>query len=155
MVEVVVAVGIFSLAIVGVIGLLGPTSRNVSDVVDSDAATRVVGAIQNSLQESVRSQSSGFTSLGASLNGQYNFFATRDGSKIGQSGAFTSDNEKFFEFALIRNTQLSGTDTSGDASAGFLAFTISLRWPAYLPDGTQVTDNSQKSVMIVPAAVAR
>lgn len=159
MVEVVVAVGIFALAIVGVIGLLGPTSRNVTDVVDTDAATRVIGAIQSSLQEGVRTQTNGFTSLGNALTGSYGtYYASRDGSKVG-TGTTVPDNEKFFEFALIRNTDLSGTNNSGDTTAGFLAFTISLRWPAYVPNaagtGTKITDDTQKSVMIVPAAVTR
>jgi uncharacterized protein (TIGR02598 family) len=158
LIEVVVAVGIFALAIVGVIGLLGPTTKNVADVADSDAATRVVNAIQSALQESVQSQATGFTNLGTALDGNYTYYANKDGTKVGK-GAIVPNNEKFFEFALIRNTALSGTNTSGDATAGYLAFTISLRWPAYLPNasgtGTKVTDDTQKNVMIVPAAITR
>lgn len=166
LVEVVVAVGIFALAIVGVIGLLGPTARSVSDVSDSDAATRVVSTIQAALQQRVASSSTGFTSLGSVLQvpsggnpPTYDFFATKDGRFVGTAAEFTtasvSNSEKFFEFALLRNTSLSGSNNSGDASAGYLAFTISLRWPAYQANGTQVTEASQKSVMIVPAAVTR
>ncbi len=166
LVEVVVAVGIFALAIVGVIGLLAPTARNIADVADSDAATRVTSAIQAALQQSVSSSGTGFTALGntlqvpaANASPTYNFYATRDGRVVGQDAAFTAaaltNADKFFEFALLRNTALSGSNSSGDASAGFLAFSISLRWPAYLPNGTQVTDDSQKNVMIVSAAITR
>lgn len=49
--EVVVAVGIFALAIVGVIGLLSPTNKAIADVSDSDNATRVVSAVQQGLQQ--------------------------------------------------------------------------------------------------------
>jgi type II secretory pathway pseudopilin PulG len=163
LVEVVVAVGIFALAIVGVIGLLGPTTRSVADVSDSDAATRVVSTIQAALQQRVASSSTGFTSLGSALQVgttiNYDFFATKDGRLVGKEADFSTagltNSDKFFEFALLRNKSLSGTDNSGDASAGYLAFTISLRWPAYLANGAQMTEASQKSVMIVPAAVTR
>lgn len=166
LVEVVVAVGIFALAIVGVIGLLGPTTRSVADVSDSDAATRVIATIQAALQQRVASSSTGFTTLGSALQVNatptYDFYATKDGRFVGKATDFSAagltDADKFFEFALLRNTSLSGANAAGDASAGYLAFTISLRWPAYVPSpsgpSTAVID-SQKSSMIVPAAVTR
>ncbi|MFA6961876.1 MAG: type II secretion system protein [Opitutaceae bacterium] len=160
LVEVVVAIGIFALAIVGVIGLLSPTTKNVADVADSDSATRAISAIQAALQESVSSSSTGFTDLAGVLQTPssgalptYNFYSARDGHLVGKAGDFTSDADKFFEFALLRNTTLS--NSGNDGTAGYLAFTISLRWPAYLANGTQVTDVSQKSTMIVSAAVTR
>ncbi|HSI07442.1 MAG: prepilin-type N-terminal cleavage/methylation domain-containing protein [Rariglobus sp.] len=166
LVEVVVAVGIFALAIVGVIGLLGPTTRSVVDVSDSDAATRVVSTIQSALQQRVASSSTGFTTLGSVLQvgatPSYDFYATKDGRLVGRATDFSAagltDSDKFFEFALLRNTSLSGADATGDASAGYLAFTISLRWPAYVSSSSgaaTAVSASQKSVMIVPAAVTR
>lgn len=166
LVEVVVAVGIFALAIVGVIGLIAPTSKNITDVVDGDAATRVISAIQSSLQESVSSSSTGFTTLAASLqtpaantDPTYNYFSTRDGRTVSSSTNWPStltDADKFFEFALLRNTTLS--DAANDTTAGYLAFTISIRWPAYVATsagGSVAVPNAQKSVMIVPVAITR
>jgi uncharacterized protein (TIGR02598 family) len=169
LVEVVVAIGIFALAIVGVIGLLAPTSKNVNEVVDGDAATRVISAIQSALQESASNSSGGFTALGSALqtpaanvSPTYDYYATKDGHVVGKAQAFTdaslTDADKFFEFALLRNTTLSGPDNSGDAAAGYLAFTISIRWPAYVmtASGTAApVADTQKSVMIVPAAITR
>ena len=63
LVEVVVAVGIFALAIVGVIGLLSPTTKAVSEVSDNDAATRVVGIVQTELQ-ALASKSGGWDFVG-------------------------------------------------------------------------------------------
>ena len=54
---------------------------------------------------------------------------------------------------VANNTGLS--NPTNDATAGFLAYTMRVRWPAFLPNGTQFTNNFQKSVMIVPAAVTR
>lgn len=153
LVEVVVAVGIFALAIVGVIGLLSPTNKAIADVSDSDASSRAISAIQTGLQqagyEAVR------TSLiaGTPADNDYVFFSSKSGDKVGLSGVFTQDADKFFEFALIRNAALSSVDN--DPTAGFLAFTISLRWPAYLPNGQRFTAHQQKSVLIVPAAITR
>lgn len=162
LVEVVVAVGIFALAIVGVIGLLGPTSKNISDVADSDAASRVITAIQSQLQ------AAGFDSVRASVVAGTTYFSNKDGSRVGADGAAAwtgiSDTEKFFEFKLIRNgdTPALGDGLSpaaNDTTAGFLAFTIVLKWPAYAQTGettaTRITNDAQKSVMVVPAAVTR
>ena len=155
LVEVVVAVGIFALAIVGVIGLLGPTSKSITDVADNDSATRVISAIQSGLQKA------GFTSVRNRLDGTI-FYASKDGSKVavGTDAVWTTDrSEKFFEFTLVRNETLSpSSPATADDSAGYLAFTIVLKWPAFAPSadgvGTAVLD-TQKSVMVVPAAITR
>ncbi len=157
LVEVVVAVGIFALAIVGVIGLLSPTSKAVADVSDSDSASRAISAIQSGLQQA------GFTVVQARLTTGaaapvYAFAASKSGDKVGlkfgtAGTPFTSAGEQFFEFALIRNDTLS--PVGNDNTAGFLAFTISLRWPNFLANGSEFTAHTQKSVMIVPAAITR
>lgn len=163
LVEVVVAVGIFALAIVGVIGLLVPTGKSISDVADTDSASRVISAIQAGLQKA------GFTTVQNALSGTQ-FYASKDGSKVGLGSDTTlwtsgQNQEKFFEFTLARNTALSpsGNDPATgkpyDDAAGFLAFTIILKWPAYAPTSDGVTgtavDPAQKSVMVVPAAITR
>lgn len=156
LVEVIVAVGIFALAIVGVIGLLVPTSKNITEVADSDSAARVISAIQSGLQKA------GFVAIKGYLDApnpaDATFYASKDGSKIGTttSASWTSDAEKFFKFTLVRNESLSKADA--DDSAGFLAFTIVLRWPAYSPinqNQSVEVDASQQSVMVVPAAITR
>lgn len=195
LVEVVVAVGIFALAIVGVIGLLSPTNKAIADVTDSDNATRVVNAVQAELQR-IASTSTGWATFTTSTtpprllrlsseiatddaNTSFNYsspsslyilFASKDGSKIGVynstvwdvAGLTTQkqkDANKFFEIALIRNwdsTASTGlSDPTKDSSAGFLAYTMRIRWPVFLPDGTQFKGNAQKSVMIIPGAVTR
>ena len=208
LVEVVVAVGIFALAIVGVIGLLIPTSKNINDVRDADDSTRVVAAIQAQLQ-AMAETTAGWTLLTTGTSSvdrllrlsaevqtddantkfdsgatAYTLFASRDGSRVGLyspaspnqnlwqgttpsgSNSTNFDGLKFFEITLIRNGDAATglSPTSNDGTAGFLAYTIRLRWPAYLSDGTHfgklatvpVTyNNSQKSVLIIPAAVHR
>jgi uncharacterized protein (TIGR02598 family) len=161
LVEVVVSVGIFAVAIVGIIGLFAPTTKNVAAVADSDASTRAVAAIQQSLKETA-STTVGFNNLISAIdNSSTYYYASRGGDKVDSitTAVVTNKSEAFFEYSLSRNTALSPSPAL-DASAGFLAFTIQLRWPAYLPTadgitGTKVTDDSQKSTLIVPAAVTR
>jgi uncharacterized protein (TIGR02598 family) len=152
LIEVVVSVGIFAVAIVGIIGLLAPTSKNVAAVADSDASIRAVAAIQSYLKEQ------GFTGTQTIVDGGTKYYANKGANVIGNASLTTfSNNDKFFEFTLTRNTDLSPS-TAADTTAGFLAFTIILKWPAYAPSadgaGTLVAD-SQKSTLIVPAAVTR
>ena len=147
LIEVVVAVGIFAVGIVGVIGLFAPTTKNVAAVADSDASTQVVAAIQQYLKDQ------GFTGTQTIVNNGTTYYANKLGNIIDvRSSSTLPDTAKFFEFTLIRNTDLS--DPSNDATAGYLAFTINLKWPSYLPNGTAVADN-QKSSLIIPAAVTR
>jgi len=200
LVEVVVAVGIFAISIVAVIGLLGPTNKSVADVRDTDDATRVVNAIQAQLQ-TMAETSAGWTQLTSSTASvrllrlssevttddtapikdltttDYTLYATRDGSRIHiykDSGTYWNgsspsdpttpipnwDGIKYFEITLIRNGDYPAvgnglSPAANDATAGFLAFTIRLRWPAFLPNGQKFADNTQKSVLLVPAAVHR
>lgn len=171
LIEVVVAVGIFAIAIVAVLGMLVPIRNSVSDVQDTDDAARVAGVIQAQLQDI------GYRALarpGAMTPAGLNFlnsppsdglYASRDGTKVGRGsdtskwGSPVSDEEKFFKIELIRNTDLSPNSDANDASAGFLAFTIKLTWPAFAaspPGGTSVVASpSQQSTLLLPAAIAR
>lgn len=164
LIEVVVAVGIFAIAIVSVIGLLGPINKSVADVRDFDDASRVVNAIQGKLQ------SAGFDNVREFINAGTVIYASKDGSKVApgtDTSVWTNGNaDKFFAITLTRNWDASaGTGLSNpanDNTAGYLAFTISLRWPAYTFDGTAYTainantdQSAQQGVMIVPAAITR
>jgi len=185
LVEVVVAVGIFAISIVGVIGLLGPTNKSVADVRDTDDATRVVTAIQAQLQTLAQTSAGWTTLTGTYLRSTtqvqnddllatfdpytkaYILFASRDGSRIGVAGVTVWPGEtqansplKYFEIELIRNGDSPAvgnglSPAANDTTAGFLAYVIRLRWPAYLPNGQRFTDNTQNNVLLVPGAVHR
>lgn len=176
LVEVVVAVGVFAIAIVSVIGIMAGVGRSVTEVSDADKAARLVGVIQARLQSSPFTSIAGSLKLPTTVSSEattYNpaadplvFFASEDGAIVapytatdvwGQNGTLTNvadrDALKYFELTLIRNETLS--PPGNDASAGFLAFNIRVRWPAFLPNGTRVADHTQKEVLIIPAAITR
>lgn len=161
LVEVVVAVGVFALAIVAVIGLLAPLGNSVTEVRDGDDASRVATTIQAGLQDEVSrlkqsSPSSYWADFAGYLNGGTLLYASRDGSIVGKedstvtisgtsyniwdtdrNGSVSADEsmQKFFEVTLTRNTSLSPAGADNDAAAGFLAFNITLKWPGYVRFG--------------------
>lgn len=180
LVEVVVAVGIFALAVVTVIGLLVPITQSVADVRDTDDATRVVSTIQAELQrlpflgaQSIQNALKFASDVAADdSNATYDpsadnsiLFASRGGDKVGFYNASSvwdpdsslssteEDALKFFEIVLIRNEAISRP--VDDNEAGYLAFTLRLRWPAFRPDGQRNTQNDQKNVLLVPMAITR
>jgi prepilin-type N-terminal cleavage/methylation domain-containing protein len=169
LVEVVVAVGIFAVAIVGVIGLFGPTTKNVAAVADADSSTRAVGAIQASLKATA-STSAGFGYIIKALdrNPAVTYYANRVGDRVDtittngdRSQVVTNNSEAFFQYTISRfpaGSPLASTATL-DAASGYLAFTITIKWPAYLPTADGITGTavaaSQQNTLIVPAAVTR
>ncbi len=180
LVEVVVAVGIFAIAIVAVIGMLAPLGKSVGNVRDGDDASRVAAVIQSGLQAQVASLRASFPAnywdvkfaeYIDATNGMINgdkLYASRDGSKIGLGNSTATwdtngtagiqadeNSQKFFEIILQRNTTLS--PKANDATVGFLAFTIELRWPGYSGDGVALTGDArqQQSQLLLPAAVTR
>lgn len=104
---------------------------------------------------------------------RYTLFADRTGTRIGLMHYTSSGTEpvwddedpggsgshpygysrKFFEITLIRNEEIS--PQSNDNTAGFLAYTMRIRWPSYLPNAVRVKDNSQKQVLYIPGVVLR
>lgn len=165
LVEVVVAVGIFAVAVISVVGLLVPINNSVADLRDNEDASRLALVVQAQVQQL------GFSALARSdatpaglnylnTNPAAGIFASRDGSKMGLGnntsiwGNPVSNKQKFFKVELSRNTTLSPDTSANDSTAGFLALTIKISWPAYNANGDTV-DPSAQSVMLVPAAVTR
>ncbi len=164
LIEVVVAVGIFAIAIISVIGLLVPISNSVVDVRDGDYAARLVTLAQSQIQ------ALGFNSL-AGTNGYLDkpptagIYASMDGSKLGLGDNKTlwgedpvtkavNRKDQFFKIELTRNTNLSGADGSKDSEAGFLAFNMKVTWTVYNQNGKEVA-TPQLSTMIIPCAITR
>jgi type II secretory pathway pseudopilin PulG len=164
LIEVVVAVGIFAIAIISVIGLLVPISNSVIGVREGDYASRLVTLAQSQIQ------SLGFDKL-AGTNGYLDkpplagIYASMDGSKLGLGDNETlwgkdpatgtvNRKDQFFNIELTRNKDLSGLDGSNDADAGFLAFNMKVTWTVYNKGGQKV-ETPQLSTMIIPCAITR
>lgn len=161
LVEVVVAVGIFAIAVVSIIGILVPINQSVSDLRDTDDAARVVQTIQGVLQEA------DFTNVQGFIGGTASLYATRLGDLVALNAdarwnidatsatSPTSNARKFFKIDLLENDDLSPNGTDPSYDLGYLAFTMVLRWPAYTGDGVEVTDEAQQTVLLTPLAITR
>ena len=170
--EVIVALGVFAVGMVGVIGLLGSVTKSGTAAGEAAAAARVADSVQ------ARLRSLPFTAVSALLQdpaavqkndalGNYNpndgthpavLFAKINGevgiydsvkkSWLDSSGATVANADKFFEIELIRQTALSPAGT--DAAAAMLAYTMRVRWPSWLPSanglGVQVGSGQTGSV---------
>jgi len=165
LVEVVVAVGIFAIAIIAIIGLMVPINQSVAGVRDGDDAVRVASIIQAELQRTGLNTVNGY--IGQTI------YASRSGDKIypetssgwdddvpdlnGNSvaDAFEKNAQKFFEVKLSANP--TSTLNFVDAKDSFRALNIEIRWPGYTGDGNKVQGNAreQQSVLIVPAVINR
>ena len=183
LIEVVVAVGIFSVAITIVIGLLAPTVKSVASTLDNNAANRLATAINAQLSNygftAVVTGDTATTVAGgllitpvpsADINDdtqtkQY-LYASKSGDKIGLATdkvwttglpANISENaDKFFEIMLVRNIALSPNAAPNlDANAGAVAFTVRITWPAYLPNGQGPTPRASRSVFQYNTALPR
>lgn len=130
--EVVVAVGIFAVGMLAVVGLFTPVAKSVVSTTDAAVAAQVADALRTKLQTMPAAD---VIALLKNANGasheltaedarpDYNpttdskvLFANRDGSKIGgytdpvwgtRTATFNPDREKYFEIALVRNETLT------------------------------------------------
>lgn len=139
--EVVAAIGIFAIGMVGVIGLFTPVAKSVSNVADSEAAANVAGLLTDYLQRQPRTTVAAMLKVSTGTNRHQLtdtdnapnsaaadptrdaqlLFASRDGTKIGAYGDAVwagRDVEKYFEIALIRQENLSPSPTTSTDADG-------------------------------------
>jgi type II secretory pathway pseudopilin PulG len=181
LVEVVLAIGIFAVAVVSVIGLLGPINRSVANVRDTDDASRVIGMIQNELERVGIVAASGLigqiryaSRLGDQfgddvLTTPWNADINGDGSPDvpdlngdGSVDTFEINAQKHFEVSFARPNPSIPFDS---ATASFLVINVTLRWPAYTSQPQSDADASknklvgdaldQQSILVVPMVVRR
>lgn len=160
------AVGVFALAIVSIVGLVAALGKNVSEITDADDASRVVTSLQGKLQlvsfTDLRAYMGDVTTK--TLNNR--IYASRDGTKLGLGSASAvwdpdsnlsaaeEDAQKYFLIELLENSDLSPA-SQDDNDFAFLAFTVRLIYPAYLGNGDPVVDSSQQNTLLVPVSILR
>lgn len=165
LVEVVVAVGIFAIAIVSVVGLVSAISKNVAEIREGDEASQVIANLQSKLAavgfDDLRSYMGDLS--GKAENAR--LYASRDGSRIGLGSATAlwdptnelsteeENAQKYFLIELLPDSTLS--PSTNDAAAGYLAFMVRLIYPAYLGNGVRVQDSNQQQSVLVPVVVTR
>ncbi len=162
--EVIAAIAIFAIGMVAVLGLYAPVTNSVAAVGDAEAAARVADAVRARVQALPFDAALLLVQEVADVRakdgaGNYNpndgtkypavIFGRRDG-EVGiyganqgrgawyDSGRVTMpDGDKYFEIDLVRSDAL--TPKTGDAVAAFVAYTMRVRWPAFLPTANPAT----------------
>jgi prepilin-type N-terminal cleavage/methylation domain-containing protein len=160
LIEVIVAVVVFAIGMVAVLGLFAPVTKSVSTVSDSEVAARAADAVRARLQALPFDQALALVQEVADVrrkdgDGTYN---PNDGTKYpavifgklsGDIGIYdpaegrrawydssvptavrVENTDKFFEIDLIRNDALTPKDQ--DATAPMVAFTMRIRWPMFV-----------------------
>ena len=194
--EVVAAISIFAIGMIAVLGIYGPVTKSVAAVSDAEASARVADAVRARLSTLPFDTALALVQEVAEVrkkdgDGAYNpndgtkypavMFGKLDG-EVGIYDAGTSrkqwydsripsqrvlDADKFFEIDLIRSDALS--PKSADATAAMVAFTIRVRWPAFVltspttavqsgqnPAGGSVTyDHGRKQVLFYTGSISR
>lgn len=156
LVEVVLAVGVAAVAVVGVVALYRPVLRGVADVREAASVEPVIRQMESYWREQTFADLVSATSAGTPV------YATRDAGVVGTAAAAAwnafgttpaeRDAAKYFKGVLLRNETLS---PMGEVNPGSLVVTLHLRWPAYRADGAQVTDPTLQSTRLIPLAFSR
>lgn len=156
LIEVVVATGIFAVAIVAVIGLTGPLSKRVDAVIDAEIASRVCAAIQAELSRSAIDAVAGQTSIDedtgeeqtlslvVSADGRYGRL-WREGGGSPADNALNhpsipgiAERDRYF---LVTIGRARGLTYQQDMS-GSLAIYAHVVWPYRVPAGPATPENT-------------
>ncbi len=163
LVEVVVAVGIFAIGIVGVLGLLSPSIKSVSEVGDTAVANRLADNIQVELERL------GFTAVTTALPNSgalITLVANRDGSRVLLSTVADNDvaatdrppgilhRDRYYGITV---QQLSSLPYVAANSPGFIALSVRVVWPYQIPvgpAGATTSPAAETSTTYTPVAPA-
>lgn len=142
--EVVIATGVFALAIVAVIGLVGVPSRATREVFDSTVAARLAEGVNQELARLAAAV--GFPKLVEDTTPSKELFvyATADGSRLVESSlADLADVgvpsvERYFLLEIMQLSAPAPTDAC-------LPLQIRVQWPYMLPDGREAGETQRSS----------
>jgi len=134
LVEVIIAVGIFSVAVVGTLGLLPALTRSVAESADALVAQRLPGALESELRRSAAE--AGFDTLATSIpiattpleNGTA-FVASRDGARlvpIADSASLIAAGDAYY---LVELWRFPAEPLAFAAGSAVLALRARVSWP--------------------------
>lgn len=160
LVEVVIAVGIFAVAVTGILGLLPGLLWQNAEATDRAIALRLPASLEVELVRLVRS--GGFDALAASvpvmgstLENGLAFVATHDGGTLVEASSATGvmvDTEQYF---LLEAWRFADTPLAYDANTGVMLVHVRVTWPYRLPGLTTATALQSRSEVSWSAAINR
>lgn len=160
LVEVVIAVGVFAVAVTAILAVLPSVTRQNAEFADRMVAQRLPAALHTELAR--LAATSGYDVLATSvpvmttsLDAGLSFVATRDGSSLGaisSSGADIPVDERYFQ---IETWRFDRVPLTYDASGAVLALFVRVTWPYRLPGSADATPLRSRNELTFTTALNR
>jgi len=148
LVEVVIAVGVFAVAVTGILALLPTLTRQNLETADQAVALRLPAALEVELGRMV--ETSGFDSIALSipvlnspLQTGMECVATHDGSALASAAtAAIPDGERYF---LLEIWRFDHAPLAYDPADAVLAVYVRVSWPYRVPGAAEPTGNQTRN----------
>lgn len=152
LVEVLLSLGIMSVALLIVLGILTPFLEQTGEVVENTSINRITDRISSEIEQL------SYPDLLALLNLDTSLYASRKGDRLVLHNDPELDNrlpeaERHYSITLTRNTGIS--PFSRDATAGYIAFQIRIERLIHAPDGSLLENQLDQTLAIFNTAVLR
>jgi prepilin-type N-terminal cleavage/methylation domain-containing protein len=152
MIEVVLSIGILSVALLIVFAVLTPFLSQTGEVVEATTVNRVTDRILAEIEQLT------FTQLASILDQQTSLYASRKGDRLvlandSQGDSLLPENDRFYAVALNRNEDLS--PIAKDGTAGYLAYQVTIERIVRAPDGTLINSPLDHTLAIFNSATTR
>lgn len=152
MIEVILSIGILSVALLIVFAILTPFLTRTGEVVEATTVDRVADRILTEIEQLNINQ------LASILNQQTSLYASRDGNLLvlasdPQIDSLLPEKDRLYAISLSRNENLSPLNK--DATAGYIAYQIKVDRIVRAPDGTLIDSPLDHTLAIFNAATVR
>ncbi len=157
LIEVILAIAVFGLTIVAVIGLLGPTAEQVRDLKDLKVANGLPGPVREELNRlgfdyfvDIDSDGVGTVNPPITVDEPVDLFGTEDGSLVSIGRETDPDApqlppaDRYFLVEVFLAAPVDEPDENlsydRDPADAYLAFRVNISWPYHLRTGTGDAD---------------
>jgi len=152
LVEVILSLGILSVALLIVFAVLTPFLSQTGEVVEVTTINRITDRISAEVEQL------SFSELITILNQETALFASKEGDRLTLANdpeieTLLPEPDRQFGVTLKRNLDLS--PTSRDATAGYLAFQVKIERIVHAPDGTRIDSPLNHTLAVFNKALTR
>ena len=152
LIEVLLSLGIMSVALLIVFAILTPFLSQTGEVVETSTVNRITDRITAEVEQL------SFEELVTLLNLDTGLFASRAGDRLvlyddPELDTLLPEEERYFAISLSRMQVIS--PASKDAEAGFLAFQIKIERLIHAPDGSLLASPLDQTLAVFNTAVLR
>ena len=152
LIEVLLSLGILSVALLIVFAILTPFVAQTGEVVETGNVNRITDRISAEIEQL------SFNELVTVLNQDTGLFSSRKGDQLVLSNdpeleTLLPEEDRYYSISLTRNPDIS--PVSRDTLAGYLAFQIKVERLLHAPDGTIIQSPLDQTLAIFNTAVLK